>query len=96
MDMTQNCTKYDYIEKLQQLYSARDFYVRLLQPEGRSDYWNQSVDPDGIARDIFEEFDLWAENNCELIKQSVSLIESNRFESILNFGSGPGYLILSL
>lgn len=94
--MARTCTQYDYIEKLQKLYSSNEFYVRLLQPQGRSDYWNQSVDPDGIARDIFKEYDLWKENNRELIEQCHSVIKSNAFESVLDFGSGPGYLILSL
>lgn len=96
MDMVKACSKYDYIEKLQKLYSSNEFYVRLLQPQGRSDYWNQSIDPDGIVRDIFKEYDLWKENNRELINQCQSIIMSNEIECVLDFGSGPGYLILSL
>jgi len=72
--MKLKCTKKNYIERLQNLYDSSEYFVRLDQSNKRADYWDISIDPDGVKRDIFQEFELWSSNNSELVELCFELI----------------------
>ena len=95
--MAVQANKENYIEMLQGLFSGDEYFVRLEQSNGRGDYWNPSIDPDGIQRDAANEFNKWTTNNYELFslcKAVISELELNA--NILDFGCGPGHLISNL
>lgn len=89
-------TKTDYLEKIQELYLGKQFFLALQNIQGRPDYYHQSVDPDGFQRNALEEEQKWKLNNCETIhfvQQAISKIQPS---AILDFGCGPGWLLSSL
>jgi len=95
--MKLKCTKKNYIERLQNLYDSSEYFVRLDQSNKRADYWDISIDPDGVKRDIFQEFELWSSNNSELVELCFELINlTDKNDKILDYGSGPGYLFKNL
>jgi 2-polyprenyl-3-methyl-5-hydroxy-6-metoxy-1,4-benzoquinol methylase len=89
-------TKLNYLEKIQELYQGRQFFIDLKNSQTREDYYHQSVDPDGFHRDALREESTWKENNRETIQFVREVILATNPSTILDFGCGPGWLLSSL
>lgn len=79
-------TKTDYLEKIQELYLGKQFFLALQNIQGRPDYYHQSVDPDGFRRNALEEEQKWKLNNCKRVSFFQPAISKN--EPALNFMDG--------
>jgi len=89
-------TKSDYLEKIQELYLGRQFFLDLQNSQPRGDYYDNSIDPDEVHRNTLQEKLTWKQNNSEtilFIQQSLRQAEPAK---ILDFGCGPGWLLSSL
>jgi SAM-dependent methyltransferase len=86
-------TKLNYISGLQTLFSSTAYYARLEQESRRDDYWQDTLDPDGNLRNIQNEQEIWTKNNSELLNFLKEVILQNPIKNIVDFGSGPGYLL---
>lgn len=89
-------TRLDYIEKLKNLYSSGEYYIKMQQPPPREDYWEETRDPDGVLRNVFDENNIWLKNNAELVEFIIRIIQIEKPKNLLDFGCGPGYLISEL
>jgi SAM-dependent methyltransferase len=89
-------TKSNYLEKIQELYLGRQFFLDLENSQPRADYYLQSVDPDGFHRDVLAEELTWKKNNCETIEFVQHTTQITEPATILDFGCGPGWLLSSL
>lgn len=86
-------TKSDYLEKIQELYLGRQFFLDLQNAQPRPDYYHESVDPDGFKRNALEEELTWKLNNCETIRFVQQAILKIEPAAILDFGCGPGWML---
>ena len=94
------CSKLNYIEKIQSLYSSNHYFLKLesssTTPPIRTDYYHKSTDPDGLVRDALFESKEWEKNNVETINFVQDILTRNKVNSVLDFGCGPGWLLSSL
>jgi len=90
----------NYIEKIQDLYIGSHYFLRLessyTTPPIRTDYYHNSIDPDGLVRDALVESKEWGKNNVETINFIQDIINKNKVNSVLDFGCGPGWMLRSL
>jgi 2-polyprenyl-3-methyl-5-hydroxy-6-metoxy-1,4-benzoquinol methylase len=62
----------------------------------RTDYYNKSIDPDGLLRDTLFEGEEWKKNNVETINFIQDILNKYNVNSVLDFGCGPGWMLRSL
>ena len=89
-------TKLNYLEKIQELYKGEHFFLNLQNTQIRNEYYEKSIDPDGVVRDALLEEHQWKQNNRETIVFVQEVINHSQPKIILDFGCGPGWLLSSI